>query len=220
MEYIEKKGNVERVYEVLYDKEKLKELLDKIVRTASYREEGTHIILAGPNYENNKFEEGQEPKLLNGDPQFENITSLSEWSSDGIYSYHGDSIQIKGTKVVAPRLGYIIYHILNDDNGFINELMNYQNYSELVDIEIRIDEANQRVTDIDNFSFDKKICAINELKNLVEDKKAGRYFDVKLLQALYDEAFTIIELKLKQETTTVTEGTKIALKDLKEKNHI
>ena len=112
MEYIEKKGNVERVYEVLYDKEKLKELLDKIVRTASYREQGTHIILAGPKYENNKFEEGQEPKLLNGDPRFENITSLSEWSSDGIYSYHGDSIQIKGTKVVPPRLEYIIYNIL------------------------------------------------------------------------------------------------------------
>ena len=41
MEFIEKSDNVERVYSVYYDDKKLKELLDEVVRNASYKTDGT-----------------------------------------------------------------------------------------------------------------------------------------------------------------------------------
>ena len=153
MKYIEENGSVKRVYEVHYDKEKLKELLDRIIKTASYREEGTHIIPAGPEYENNIFKGGKEPRLSNGDPTFENIKSIREYTSTDTYSFHGDSIEIEGTKVVPPLLEYIIRNILKGDENGINDLMNYQNYPELIDIDVKINDANKKVDEINNFSI-------------------------------------------------------------------
>ena len=146
---------------------------------------------------------------------FENIKSIREYTSTDTYSFHGDSIEIEGTKVVPPLLEYIIRNILKGDENGINDLMNYQNYPELIDIDVKIDDANKKVDEINNFSFDEKIDAINTLKAFFEDKKAGRYFDVKLLQALYDEALSLFELELKQETIITEKKGKIALKDLK-----
>ena len=138
-----------------------------------------------------------------------------QWMHEGGLGYPGDSIKIKGTRVVPPRLASIIGKILNDDPKGINDLMEYPKRSEFIPIDERIETTNNEINKISNFDTDNKIGALERLKQLCDDKKNGRYFDTKLLQALYDEAFTIIELKLKQETITVTEGTKIALKDLK-----
>ena len=49
MEYIEKSDNVEKVYSVYYDKEKLNELLDKIVRNASYKNDCEYTIRFQPS---------------------------------------------------------------------------------------------------------------------------------------------------------------------------
>ena len=66
MEFIEKSDNVERVYSVYYDDKKLKELLDEVVRNASYKTDGTFTAPYNASFEGNVFISGAD--LPNGNP--------------------------------------------------------------------------------------------------------------------------------------------------------
>ena len=110
MEYIENKDNVERVYSVHFDNEKLKNLLDEIIRNVSIRINGKYTAPDNARYKDNVFTYGAE--LPNGDPMYENIQSIYRFTSTGMYSYHNDSIAVEGTLVKPPRLAHIIARIM------------------------------------------------------------------------------------------------------------
>ena len=176
MEFIEKSDNVERVYSVYYDDKKLKELLDEVVRNASYKTDGTFTAPYNASFEGNVFISGAD--LPNGNPMYENIKRIYRFTSNGPYSYHGDSIAVEGTQVTPPELAFIIERILSDEPNSIYKFLNYATHDELVPIDEKIAAANKAVDEIDNFDFDKKINALNSLKQFCEDKKAKKYFSI------------------------------------------
>ena len=212
MEFVEKNENIERVYSVCYDVEKLKELLDEIVKKASYKTDGRFTAPYNASFEGNVFTSGAD--LPNGDPMFENIKRIYYYTSDGPYSYHNDSIAVEGTQVTPPELAFIIERILSDEPNSIYELLNYATHDELVPIDEKIAAANRAVNGIDNFDFDKKINALNSLKHFCEDKKTKEYFDVELLKQYYLQARSLFELQLVSEKTMKNSG-RILLKDYK-----
>ena len=65
-----------------------------------------------------------------------------------------------------------------------------------------------------NFDFDKKINALNSLKQFCEDKKAKEYFDVELLKQYHLQAVLLFELQLVSKKTMKNSG-RILLKDYK-----
>ncbi len=212
MEFIEKSDNVERVYSVYYDSKKLEELLDEVVRNASYKTDGTFTAPYNASFEGNVFTSGAD--LPNGDPMYENIKRIYLYTSNGPYSYHDDSIAVDGTQVTPPELAFIIERILSDEPNSIYEFLNYATHDELVPIDEKIAAANKAVDEIDNFDFDKKINALNSLKQFCEDKKAKEYFNVELLKQYYLQARSLFELELVSEKTIKNSG-RILLKDYK-----
>lgn len=212
MEFIERKDNVEKVYSVNYNVEKLKDLLDEIVKNVSYKIDGTFTAPYNASFEGNTFTSGA--SLPNGDPMYENIKRIYRYTSNGPYSYRDDSIAVEGTQVTPPELAFIIKRILAEDSNSIYEFLAYETYGELIPIDKKIEYANKDVDEIDNFDFDNKICALNKLKQLCEDKKSKKYFDVELLRQYYLKACSLFELQLLSEKVTKN-GEGVLLKDYK-----
>lgn len=212
MEFIEKSDNIEKVYSVYYDSEKLKKLLDEIVRNVSYKTDGKFTAPFDASFEGNVFTSGA--NLPNGDPMYENIDSIYRYTSHGYYSYHNDSIAVEGTLVTPPKLAFIIEKILSNEPNSIYNFLDYATSSELVSIDEKIIVANKSVDEIDNFDYDKKINALNNLKQLCENKKEKKYFDSELLKQYYLQACSLVEFQLVSEKTIRT-GERILLKDFK-----
>ena len=197
---------------VYYDDKKLKELLNEVVRNASYRTDGTFTAPYNASFEGNVFTSGAD--LPNGDPMYENIKRIYRFTSKGPCSYHDDSIAVEGTQVTPPELAFIIEKILSNESNSIYKFLNYANHEELVPIDEKIAAANKAVDEIDNFDFDKKINALNSLKRFCENKKGKEYFDVELLKKYYLQACSLFELELVSEKT-IKNGGRILLKDYK-----
>jgi len=218
MQLIEKTENVERVYEVTYDKEKLIALLDEIVKKASYKIEGTFNVPYGTRVSLSKQTIVEGGKLPNEDPMFINIKRIYEYTSDSSYSYHNDSTAIEGTKIVAPQLAYIIKGLLSDEPDSIDSFMKYESSEELIPIDKKIKDQDAKINETSNFAVDKKIELLEELKELCSKKDTNQYFDAKLLIAYYTAACNLIEMQLISEKV-VKKGNKVLLKDYKRKTN-
>ena len=213
MKYVEKSDNVERVYSVYYDELALLNLLNRIVRQASYRVNGTFTAPYGARYSGKKFTSGAE--LPNGDPMYENITSIYPYTSnDDQYSYRNDSIAVEGTKITSPHLADIIKGIIDGKSNSISEFLNYSKSEELISLDKKIFNINEVIDKTDNFCYDEKIEALELLKRYCENKNAGKFFDVTLLKRFYDEACSLIGLQLVSEKT-IKNDVKILIRDYK-----
>ena len=213
MNYIKKEENIEREYNVTYDKEKLKDLMDRIVKTASYTEKGTYSVTNGKTknkrfrlyeYEDGLFT-GEQPTLTNGDPLFKTTTTIFPINSE-------DKLRVCGTRVVEPGLSQILNRILKDDEG-IETLVNYENSSELVKIDEKISNLIIKIDSTDNYNTSVKIGLLKELEQELYSQKSGRFFNTELLKAYYEEAKSLFEFELVRETKT-TSGVKTFYKDI------
>ena len=139
MKYVEKDEKSQKVYGVYYDADKLKDLLDRVIKKTSYREHGTFTAPFRARYMENKFVD--EVNLPNGDPMYEDIESIYSFESGGPYGYHDDSVGVVGIEVHPPRLAKIINGIMQGDEESIPELINYVNYRDLIPIDERIAKA-------------------------------------------------------------------------------
>lgn len=214
MEFIDNNGEVERVYEVYVDKEKLNVLLDKVIKETSYREIGDFELPYNASFEGNRITSGA--KLLNGDPMFEDIKRIYPDKLYGENSSFSDGIiyKVEGVKVVVPDLAKVLNDIRKGIYGSINNLFEYSKNPELIPIQDKIDEANKQVDFIDNYEVDEKIEALKSLKKLIDDLNDGRYFDEVLLKEYYNEAFSLISLELKSEKV-IRKGKRIVLEQFK-----
>lgn len=213
MQLIEKKDNYERVYEVKIYNEELTNLLDDLVKNASYRCNGEFIESRDNKVDtiNNKVD----LFLPNGDDVYENITNTRVKCEDrSPYEYYDAPYEIKGTKVVAPKLAYIIKGLLNNDERWLDSILKYKSNSELISIDEQITLCDYRIDKINNCNFDEKISALENLKALYNRKANKEYFDVELLKCFYERACCYIELKLISEKTYKS-SKPILLKDYK-----
>lgn len=212
MKYVERTDDIEKVYSVHYDGEKLKKLLDEIVRKASYRVDGSFTASSSNvvKTDGNIFISDED--LPNGDHVYENIEDVYYFPSESSYGYHSDSIGFNGTKVISPELAYIIKKILSNKSKGIYELINYRNHDDLIPIDKKIENAEMNVNRISNFDFENKINALKILKKHCEDKEENRYFDVALLNHYYSQAISLFELHLISEKT-LKNNESVLLKD-------
>ena len=217
MEFIERNDNIERVYYVDINKDKLKELLNEIIKKINYKVNGEFILSNDleVDFNNKKIISGA--CLPNGDDLFVNIKDIYRFTSRGQYSYHNDSIKIIGDKVIVPELVNIIQDILSEKNGSINKLLKYKDNDEIKNMDLRIENQNYSINKISNFDFSKKIKALNNLKKLCEYKEKGYYFNTTLLLHYYMQVLDCIELKLISEKI-LRKNNKVLLKDLFKKS--
>ncbi|NMA50888.1 MAG: hypothetical protein GX951_03450 [Mollicutes bacterium] len=197
IEYIIQKDNIERRYTVLIDAEKLKELLDEVVRKCSYRTHGKrHEASYSAEFDEEKKEFISGECLPNGDPMFENIEKIYRFTSNNHFSYHCDSIGVDGIKVTPPYLAFILAGILKGNQESIYHLEKYDRHEELISHSDKIELVKEAIESIDDYEVDKKIKGLEYLKKLLEAEKEKQYFDAKLLRVFYEQAKEIIKIKL------------------------
>ncbi|MBR2828494.1 MAG: hypothetical protein IKE70_04615 [Bacilli bacterium] len=213
MYYIEVDDFVERTYSVSFDKDELEKLLDTIVKTSSYRVEGKFEV-AGI-----KSKKGlSHITLMNGDPLYENVQNSYNQSGYDELGDREEFLSFTASKVVPPHLSTLVHDILEEKEESLSNLLEYDNSEELIPIDEIITRQLDKVNEIDNFDFDNKIQALEELKKLVFAKKNHHYYDVDLLKKLYSESLSIIGLELVSEKVT-KKGDKILLKEYKNNHH-
>ena len=213
MYYTEVGDSIERVYLVSFDRDELKELLDTVVRTSSYRVEGKFEV-AGI-----KSKKGlSHITLMNGDSLYENVQNSYNQSGYDELGDREEFLSFNASKVVPPHLATLIHDVLEEKEGSIPNLLKYENSEELIPMDEIIARQLDKVDEIGNFDFDNKIQALEELKRLVSLQKNHHYFDVDLLKKLYYESLSIIGLELVSEKI-IKKGDKVLLKEYKNNHH-
>ena len=205
MKFVEQIDNIEKTYLVSYDKDKLRSLLNEIVKNCSYEISGKFVIYnfgyIKVDFKNNLIISGME--LPNGVCMYKNIKDIYPSKVKDMYSSY-DAIAILGTKVEVPMLAYIIRDILADDDNSINLLFEYEADEELIPIMERIASLNSDILKISNFDFDRKINELYNLKKLCEKKKNKQYFNLELLNKYYVRAISLIDLQLVSEKECIS----------------
>ncbi len=200
MQFVENKENIKRIYEITFDENEIKELIDKIVEFASYKVEGTHYI----PYEQTAMIDDNEFKPLitlpNGKPIFTNIKKMYECATPDISALHGEDVAFVGTRIIAPQLSIILKRILEGDEKALYDLVDYENNEELIPIETKVIKANKKVNEIDNYDVDNKIAALKELKKVLEKSKSEEFSNEFLLRNYYSKALALIRMHLISET--------------------
>lgn len=212
MKYIERFENIEREYQVFYDREELLRIRNELVARLSYKEIGTFDIV-GRLDDENTIKDGE--RLPNGEQKYE-IEKITHRELKKIGSYY--DIKIQGKKTTSPQLAYIINDILDErTNSCLYNFINYETNDELLPIDKKIFNTNREIDRISNFDYDEKIGALRKLKRLCEDKENNRYFDIDLLKQYYLQACSKIELQLISEKV-IKNSNRILLKDYKKTN--
>ena len=199
MNYKIREGNIVRVYNIVYDKEKLEELLNKIVRECSYKIEGEFTLKVSEvkyGYDKDRsYGIRKLPSLLNGDPMYQDTTKVCD-DYDGLSR---ERVFVNGSKVILPKLAYIIFSILNGDVDAIKLLVEYASDDEIKPIEVIITKKIERLSEIKtdlNSNIDELIEISKQLTELGERKKEGHFFNLVSLNKCYLEAIGSINCEL------------------------
>ena len=199
MNYKIREGNIVRVYNVVYDKEKLEELLNKIVRECSYKVKGEFTLKVSEviyGYDKDRsYGIRKLPSLLNGDPMYQDIIKVED-DFDGLSR---ERVFVNGSKVILPKLAYIIFSILNGDVDAIKLLVEYASDDEIKPIEVIITKKIERLSEIKtdlNSNIDELIEISKQLTELGERKKEGHYLNLVSLNKCYLEAIGLINCEL------------------------
>jgi len=202
MNYIEKKDNIEKEYDVSFSKTSMWGVLHRLVRQGSYRVKGDFDLPDSVKNEVTKDNIHTKVILANNDPMYEDVEKIYKYTSNSMCSYHDDTTAVTGTKVVAPKLARIIRGMIEDMPTSLYDFLLYDSDEELVPIDEKIARANAKVDSIDNSNYEEKINALKELGDLCKAKENGEYFDPELIKSCYKEAYNLLELSLVRETRT------------------
>ena len=202
MNYIEKKDNIEKEYDVSFSKSSMWGVLHRLVRQGSYRVKGDFDL---PDRVKNEVTEDNihtKVVLANNDPMYEDVEKIFSYTSNNNYSYPYDTKAVTGTKVVAPKLAMHIRGMIEGIPTSLYDFLLYDSDEELIPIDEKIARANAKVDSIDNSNYEEKIQALKELGELCKAKENGEYFDPELIKSCYKEAYGLLELSLVRETKT------------------
>ncbi len=220
MEIIEKEENIEKVYELVYDKEKVDELLKKIARDCSFRRSGEYStyengFIIEANNLTAALEEIEHSYNSAGHKLYENVDEnsvrLSKYDCwEHGFPYH---VSFKATKVELPRLYFYISKILNEDIEGYKSLNNYPNVTNEY---ISYDEKERKLerwainiinsgggTSIDTVALDHLVRGIDKVR---EERKDNPNYNFDLLKQYYIEALNLFSLKLKRKTEYFVDG--------------
>ena len=217
MKYVQKIGNEQKIYEVTTDG--LAEVLKSVMKTCCYKSIGSFdLSLCGWSIKidpkTNKIISGA--KLPCGVTEFVDIKSYRYYT----YDEHDDSVVINGTKIVAPRLAYILQGLISGKKQYstqkdwLDQFMEYANDPELIPIDERIAKQNEVVNNINNSEPEAKINALKELKELLDRKKKLEYVNPEGLREFYNYAKELIQFRLVSKTITYDDDATLPYKEI------
>ena len=207
MKYEEIEGNVKKIYSVHIDEGKLVEVLNRVCRETYYIDRDKEHCMPGmTEFEGNIITSGA--KLPNGDPMFININKIYYKYNYGVYH---ECPLIDGDKKVVPFLAKILQALLANQEGSIEEFLEYKNSPNLIPIDEQISKLNDDINNCSN--IDERICLEEKMKELCKEKEENHFFNAGLLNKLYKSAELAIEFNLEEKITQEQCNEKVLSKD-------
>lgn len=226
MEITKRDGNIIEVYELNYDKEKVKELMQKILDNCCFKYSGKQEELVKAMFA--KFVYKIIDNIYAGSiytndiKKYENIDFNSIKIEDNYYSdwEHGDPYKatFNATRVEAPMLYHHLANILDENEKGYLAFLEYPNSIELEPFSEREYKLVKRLrylvngyNDIEN-NIETIEEIIKRIKTVQKEKNDNKDYDFKLLASYYEEALNLFSLKLKRKTVIYEEAEPITFK--------
>lgn len=157
MLYFKINNNKIEKYQVIFDKEKIAKLKEKIITNCSLIEHKEYESVSNPNFNDDSIIKNFQRKTIGEKEYFEETKDIYHFSYD---------------EYIPPYLVKLIDRLLKNDSKVIEEILNYQ-ISE-VSIDERINLANQEFMKIDAENIAEKKAKLKELENLLKLKELNK----------------------------------------------
>lgn len=206
MQIVEKKGNRESIYEVVYDQNAIKSLISEIIENCSIRRRTESQI----NTTENEIEKIKtlvsSIKDWNGNKVHENISGIKRAPLYDPCDYWriGDPLPYSFTsdELLTPKLVYFLINLLEEKKFDYEGFARRKELNVKKELELEIKKIDSQINEISNFETERKINKLNELASRVSDLNNIPNFDYNLLSKYYDIAEKYIELVLIEEKIT------------------
>lgn len=193
MEYIERDGTKQKIYNVNINDDVLYNICHHIIKECSYKEKGTFLV-----EKEYISKTGQIRKyFINGAMEYQNVRLIKNYGSD--------KTLVKATRIIPPYLVEILTALIKNESKMgnyntLDEFITYSKGYDLIPIEDRIKSAIDSLND----PTTKKIKELEEryrdiLNNLLERKRQDLYFTSEQIESIkyyYDLAARFITLEL------------------------
>ena len=201
MQYIVTKSNKTIIYSVeITDKDAVKDILSDIINKVGYTIQGLQVLSCDPTEASIRCELHR--KLPdNTTPLY--TDNLGNSITDIFKVLDAKEIQqgkvvINGCRRVVPELAYIIGDLLKGKGYATKRLIKYKDNDELLDIEERIDLANDAIDAYNMTETGYDVDVHRKLHDasfsLDEMRKNGEIFDAEKLRALYLDLLSLCEI--------------------------
>lgn len=197
MKIKKRESDVEVIYEVVYDEEKIKQLIKDIACNCSVRKNMKNYVVARNHAEVLMIYQKQTD--VNGNLIYENITDLQEERDDNekTFRFNDDArrFSFKADTLIAPKLVDFLINLLSGfpiDYEWFTKREEINNEKKL---EKDINQLNLRINEISNFDTKKKILLLKELLDKCNELEQLPGFDLELLNNYYDLVDNSTELK-------------------------
>lgn len=199
-----KEENKTYIYEIIFDKKEVADLMFEIAEKCRFKIKKNIVLndfAIGKDSEKYVISDLKRKKDITGKSIYEHIYDVNIFANiDGNYWTHGDPYNVSFTAVVnyLPSLVQILKNLINGINSY-EELLNYQNSSELIDIECQLANMDEEINNISNYDPEEKINCLKRMKEMLDFAKLNKDFDTKLLYELYLKAKSLFKLELVEE---------------------
>lgn len=177
MNYFIKKDNVIEKYRITYDKKELRELRREIIDNCSeiYHRDIKRALI-----------DASDKSKIRNYMVLDYLGSIDrEYEDEKIYHQTYD-------EYVYPNIVTIIDKLLKDDLSSISGI--YYINEKNIDVESKIDRLNNEIDDLSNYSVDKKIEKLKELKELIDHKVINN--NRKSVLPYYDKLKSLLKTDL------------------------
>lgn len=197
-------GNVIYKYEIVFDKKEVEDLILEIVEKCSFKVKKNIVLndfAIGKDAEKDVISNLKRKKDITGKPIYEHIYDVKIFANmDGDYWRHGDPYDVSFTAIVnyTPSLVYILQNLISGINSY-EELLNYQNSNELIDIKCQLANMDEEINNISNYEPEEKINCLKKMKEMLDFAYLNMDFDTNLLYELYLKAKSLFKMELVEE---------------------
>ena len=202
MQIVINNENKESTYELIFNDEKLINLIDEIIKNCAFRKNSRYVVEARTKneaerqIENNIFWKEIKTYENFSDIRVEEVNDPNDYWRPGDprpYSFEADAI-------VVPDLAIYLMNILNGKDIDYNWFLKREELYKKDNMMKKIQQLDLEINQISNFDWDKKINMLEEFARTFKRFTNTPCFDTELLSSFYDKAENCVKLELVQET--------------------
>lgn len=201
MEIRRKVDNTESVYEIQYDEQQIKNLINEIIKDCSIRRTETHCIEA--RYEKDLLEKINSTVFWENIPVYENIRKIKEEPINDPFDYwrRGDPVpySFESDTLNVPGLVSFLINLLEDKEVDYDWFVERRELSYKKELLKELEDLDKEINKVSNYDTKEKIRMLENLARQVKYINSIPDYDMEKLNYYYSLAESYIRLELVQQ---------------------